>query len=324
MAFELGEIREHVASLLKDGAGFTTQPEQSIAIDTAIRHLNRDKPLQIIRDIAGDGTQDYALPSDFVRNFSDNLKVETPAGENPPRFREEDDDWFIYEDPTQSASVQLRLRFKLSQPSSSDLLTSLDVDTIVFQANNVVRYTFNGSPDLSTIIRGNTLTIVTATNSSNNGNFDVNAVNDGSDFVDVINPDRFDATDDEATDSPAVGTLRDAELIRLTLNTEHTVTETISTLSPNDFLGVVYRALNELFSSLAAQFTQSTDPTIPGVTTDFGARGLNYRDLANDYIKKYRQIVGLDGMVRAAQAASEADLVFSHGEDFFWRSRRER
>ena len=110
----------------------------------------------------------------------------------------------------------------------------------------------------------------------------------------------------------------------MTLNTEHTVTETISTLSPNDFLGVVYRALNELFSSLAAQFTQSTDPTIPGVTTDFGARGLNYRDLANDYIKKYRQIVGLDGMVRAAQAASEADLVFSHGEDFFWRSRRER
>jgi hypothetical protein len=62
----------------------------------------------------------------------------------------------------------------------------------------------NGSPVLSAVEEGSYLTVNYATNSSNNGTFLVIAVSDGSDYVDVINYDRSDATDDEATDSPAI------------------------------------------------------------------------------------------------------------------------
>ena len=250
MAFELPEIRTNVEVLLKDSAGFTSPQERRIAIDTAIRQLNRDKPLRIVRDISGDGTQDYLLPSEFQRNLSDALKVETPAGENPPVFSREDDDWFLYEDPTQPTNKQLRIRFKLSQPSSADILTGLDVDTIAFQSNNVVRYTFNGAPDLSAIVKGHTLTVASAANTSNNGDFRITAVNDGSDFVDIINVDRFDSDDDEASDASATATIRDAELIRLLMETPHTVSETESTLTEREFLGVVYKALSELYRGL--------------------------------------------------------------------------
>jgi len=82
---------------------------------------------------------------------------------------------------------------------------NLDVDTIVFQSGNTIRYTFNSSPDLSEIVLGRDLTVNSATNASNNGNFVITAVDDTAKHIDVTNPGRSDSTDDEATDSPATG-----------------------------------------------------------------------------------------------------------------------
>lgn len=84
----------------------------------------------------------------------------------------------------------------------------MDVDTIDWQSGFIVRYTFNGTPDLSAVQDGSYITINYATNASNNGTFLVIAVNDGADWVDVINYARTDATDDEASDSPAVGDIQ--------------------------------------------------------------------------------------------------------------------
>ena len=80
---------------------------------------------------------------------------------------------------------------------------NLDVDTIVFQSGNTVRYTFNGSPDLSEIVLRRFLTVNNSTNAVNDGAFIIEAVDDGSDFIDVINPARTSGAADEATDSPA-------------------------------------------------------------------------------------------------------------------------
>jgi len=81
----------------------------------------------------------------------------------------------------------------------------MDVESILWQSGNTIRYTFNGSPDLSGVQEGSYLTSNYATNSSNDGTFLIVTVNDGSDYVDVINYDRSDNTDDEASLSPAVG-----------------------------------------------------------------------------------------------------------------------
>jgi len=88
--------------------------------------------------------------------------------------------------------------------------TVLDTDTIVFQSGNTIRYTFNGSPDLSGVAVNDHLRIIDAGKTSNNGTFIITTVNDGSDFIEVTNTSRSDGTDDEASDSPATGTITDA------------------------------------------------------------------------------------------------------------------
>lgn len=79
----------------------------------------------------------------------------------------------------------------------------LDVNTIAWQSGSVIRYTFNGAPNLSRARVGDYMTVESATNAINNGVFLITAVNDVSDYIEVLNPNRTDNTDDEAADSPA-------------------------------------------------------------------------------------------------------------------------
>lgn len=95
------------------------------------------------------------------------------------------------------------LRLILVSESNTGILTGLDVDTIAWQSGTTVRYTFNGTPDLSAVAAGDSLVVASATNASNNGTFIITTVNDGSDYIQVTNALRTDNTLDEATDSPA-------------------------------------------------------------------------------------------------------------------------
>jgi len=85
-----------------------------------------------------------------------------------------------------------------------ELLYNLDIDTITWQSGNTVRYTFNGTPDLSGVEVGDYQVSSSCTNSTNDGDLLITAVNDGSDYIEVTNSSRSSSADDEATD--AVGT----------------------------------------------------------------------------------------------------------------------
>ena len=82
--------------------------------------------------------------------------------------------------------------------------TAYDINTIAWQSGNTIRIAFNGSPDLSAVAANDYFITSSNGNSSNNGTFIITTVNDGSDYIEITNNDRSDATDDEATD--AVGT----------------------------------------------------------------------------------------------------------------------
>ena len=82
--------------------------------------------------------------------------------------------------------------------------TAYDINTITWQSGNTIRIAFNGTPDLSAVAADDYFVTSGNANSSNDGTFQISAVNDGSDYIDIINLNRSDATDDEATD--AVGT----------------------------------------------------------------------------------------------------------------------
>lgn len=99
--------------------------------------------------------------------------------------------------------------YAVAKASDVLVLGSLDVNTIAWRSGTTVRYTFNGSPNLSTVSAGMWLKVASAANSSNNGCFVITAVNDGSDYIEVTNAARTDADDDEASDSAAVGTAED-------------------------------------------------------------------------------------------------------------------
>lgn len=122
MAFDLATVRKEVEALLQDDATFLQPGERDLSIDSALRQVNHDRPRRLVFDITGDGTQDYDLGSDFQKAFSLIQTVEHPAGENPPVFRREEDDWILYEDPSKTAGQQLRLRFRTVTPKTTETI----------------------------------------------------------------------------------------------------------------------------------------------------------------------------------------------------------
>ena len=122
MSFYLEDIRAQVAALIQDDKPFLIFQERELFIGDAIRQYNWDKPYQIVKDIAATGVQDYALPTDYQKGFSDILSVEAPAGEPSPFYIDKDDDWYIYEDPTKSSGSQLRLKFRITTPVSGTVI----------------------------------------------------------------------------------------------------------------------------------------------------------------------------------------------------------
>lgn len=93
--------------------------------------------------------------------------------------------------------------------TTTNILTSLDVNNITYLGLTspfnlpTVRYSFSGSPNLSTVLIGHSLKVVGSTNLINDGQFKITNVNVASFYVDVINGARFDSNLDE-TSSPAV------------------------------------------------------------------------------------------------------------------------
>lgn len=127
MAFELADIQRAVNAKLQDKGSFLTPDEVDECILSALNILNVDAPNQIPVDIAGaDGVKNYAIGTDFVKGYSSPRKLEqilsTDTDEDDPRFLRKTDDWFIYEDPTKAAGLQMRLRLKRTQPSTGDTL----------------------------------------------------------------------------------------------------------------------------------------------------------------------------------------------------------
>lgn len=87
--------------------------------------------------------------------------------------------------------------------TGSNVVTGLAIDNINWQTGTVstVRYTFTGSPDLSSVIVGHQLVASGCTDDTHNGTFEITAVNNASDWIDVTNAAVTDATLDE-TSSP--------------------------------------------------------------------------------------------------------------------------
>ncbi len=105
---------------------------------------------------------------------------------------------------TRDAGANLDLFHMDGLPPVRDrVISGLDVNTIAHQAGNTIRYTFNEDPKLNDVKAGQKLHVESAATASNNGSFNITTVNDAADWIEVTNPGRNNADDDEAANCPA-------------------------------------------------------------------------------------------------------------------------
>lgn len=121
--YRLPDIRNEIENLLKDDAGFLTSDQRNVAINRAIKQVSHDRPFGLVVDITGDGTKTYDIEGvGFKRGWSDIKTVEHPAAEDPPVFRDRDDDWIVYEDPSKTEGARMRLLFLSVTPTSAETI----------------------------------------------------------------------------------------------------------------------------------------------------------------------------------------------------------
>lgn len=146
-----------------------------------------------------------------------NLDKNTRNMHHPIGFRSADVGTYLFKDETgnytyeQSGILPAALDYVDVTSAAPDETTgniyllddgsaTLVVSAINWQSANTVRYTFSGSPDLSSYSTSNNILYVySAVNTEHNGRFVITAINDGSDYIEVTNTLITDATLDETT-----------------------------------------------------------------------------------------------------------------------------
>lgn len=101
----LAEYHEKILRILHDDAEILKSQDIFTSIDEALSLYSKDRACRKVADIDGDGGYTYALPSDWVKEFSHLESVEYPAGERVPVYLEPEE-WMIYDD---GSSQKLRL-----------------------------------------------------------------------------------------------------------------------------------------------------------------------------------------------------------------------
>ena len=73
-----------VIAKVKDDSGRLTQGDDyQPAVDAALEQYANHRPKELVKDLAGNGTHDLALPAEWVDEFSRVRQVEYPVDEVP-------------------------------------------------------------------------------------------------------------------------------------------------------------------------------------------------------------------------------------------------
>jgi hypothetical protein len=88
----LADIRDEVIAAVKDDSGKLVNPgDYDKVINAALMNYSRYKPLEVIDDVTGDGTNEILLPAGWSPEFSSVFSIEHPIGDFPPNLLEVED-----------------------------------------------------------------------------------------------------------------------------------------------------------------------------------------------------------------------------------------
>jgi hypothetical protein len=140
-----GTLIAKVQGLVKDTDAKLAEADWNNGIAGALGRYSKHRPKMSVTDIAGDGTNVYAVPVGWVQEFSGIESVEYPIGDNPETLLDKDDDYAIY---VTSSAEQIRLiavappatesfRVKFSVPRTEATIAANDMDAVANLAAHI-------------------------------------------------------------------------------------------------------------------------------------------------------------------------------------------
>lgn len=92
-----------------------TTLQRTANVNQAVREYSRHAPRSLVKDIAGDGSYEYTLPTEWIEEFSSIQKIEYPAGvsQNPEDATLAPETYGVYKNATAS-----KLRFYSITPAA--------------------------------------------------------------------------------------------------------------------------------------------------------------------------------------------------------------
>lgn len=89
---DLAIIRSEIIGMVKDDSLKLVNPDDyDRAISSALMTYSLHKPLEVVDDVFGDGTNQIILPTGWSPEFSSVLSIEYPIGEFPPALLDPED-----------------------------------------------------------------------------------------------------------------------------------------------------------------------------------------------------------------------------------------
>jgi len=307
MSTYLTDLKTDVRNLLRDIPDSTSDriitdtQLSAIITEQAALDFNNDFPRKRKKFVQGAGEYDYALPSDWVDDFSIGLSIENTIGSQTPELVE-GKDWIIYEPDTRNYTIDN------ATEAGTSVTTATAAEAIFFRDGNVVTI---GDDDASESNR------VVTNGVSSTGVIIVAALANDYDSNPYIKQQkvlRF------LYDSPST---TDAFLFEYT--TTHTYSESEFTVPTNLQGAFKYLCTAHACAVMANHYGYSSDPSLDADTVDHLEKGSLWWEKYNSYKKLYDQHLGKDDRkVSAATAKGEYDISMPWGGDHIYHPRKWR
>lgn len=303
-----------VQSYLRLGAG------QELIYDTEIGDLldgatdthSKKFPREMRYDVIGNSEYNYALPSDWIMDFSAVLDVEFPGGDQQPNDIDRNTVRIIKVDTTERG-----VNSASSGATSITLTTAADAG-----------YFKDG--DLLTITNGTGASKVTQTNwASADGNATTGVLTLKNALSSALNssPKVAKANHLRFTEDTPTST----NIFTLKYGIPHTLSDTVNTLNEADFRAFCHFAASLVAHAISAKFAQHQDSSFGADAVDYANKTELWKTVAESQRKLYNDHFGIsgegeDGESSAPAAGSfvDTDFTFQHGQKFIFHGGRYR
>ena len=147
------------ASWLQDKVGRVPADDLAAFVDDAVKQYSADRPYEKVTDVVGNGTNDLALPPDFVDGWSELRQVEFPVDQIPELIVDKNEAYLfrkasglvlrlLHDKPTGAQSVRVTYstyHIQGTDPSTFTTISDADFPTVCALAASFAAVQMAGS-----------------------------------------------------------------------------------------------------------------------------------------------------------------------------------